>query len=349
MRSRCAFAKATDTAAKHKARYGMKNNKKRIYIKIVDALEASPKTRREIIDAYVNSLGLTREELADRNTKSRANIERSAAGIAINEMRQLGMITRNDDGVYFAHDQKPVIIRKERCESEIFRMLGERPMTKGAIRSELLRALGADKTVTERDDNKLFSYMGDVLRDMSARGAVRIDGKYYSLSPKLAAKADDISELLELKNSYLTRLHRKGGEFFEVYFMTMLEKYMTQLGKSVISNTVTAGAADGGIDGIMETVDQLGFRETIMVQTKNRSDMTVETTVRGFYGAVCARQGSRGMFVTSSDFHPAATAFLDSIDNCVGIDGSRLFEMACKTHYGIKRVGTELYVDDKII
>ena len=86
-----------------------------------------------------------------------------------------------------------------------------------------------------------------------------------------------------------------------------------------------------------------------MVQTKNRSDTTNETTVRGFYGAVCAKQGSRGIFVTLSDFHPAAAAFLNSIDNCVGVDGDMLFKMALDTHYGIKKCGTEITVDDKIL
>ena len=86
-----------------------------------------------------------------------------------------------------------------------------------------------------------------------------------------------------------------------------------------------------------------------MVQTKNKIDPTKETTVRGFYGAVCARHGSRGIFVTSSDFHPGAKAFLDGIDNCVGIDGDKLFEMARITHYGIKKNGKELSVDEKII
>jgi len=86
-----------------------------------------------------------------------------------------------------------------------------------------------------------------------------------------------------------------------------------------------------------------------MVQTKNRTDTTNETTVRGFYGAVCARQGSRGIFVTSSDFHYSAKAFLDSIDNCVGIDGDGIFKMAVETRYGIKKVGSELTVDEKIL
>ena len=131
--------------------------------------------------------------------------------------------------------------------------------------------------------------------------------------------------------------------------MNLLEKYVKSFGKTVISNCTTGGSTDGGIDGIMETVDSLGFRETVMVQTKNRSEPINETVARGFYGAVCARQGSRGILVTSSEFHPQAKEFLESIDNCVGVDGDKLFEMAVKTHYGIKKHDNTLTVDQKII
>ena len=173
--------------------------------------------------------------------------------------------------------------------------------------------------------------------------------KTYSIAGKIAAKIDDINSLMTLKTAYLSRLHSRGGEFFEVYFMNLLEKYVTLCGKTVTYNSTTGGSADGGIDGILKTVDSLGFRETIMVQTKNRIEPTNETTARGFYGAVCAKQGSRGIFATSSDFHPQAKAFFESLDDCVGVDGDMLFEMAVKTHYGVKKSGSELALDDKII
>lgn len=326
----------------------MKNSKK-AHISIIDILERTPKTRKQLIGAYIETLGLTKEELADRNTKGRANVERSLAGALIDEMERRGMIIKSAEGVYTPADQKPIIIRNEKCESEILRMLKGHSMTKSAIRNELIRIFGTQKTVTERDDNKLLAYMGEALRRMVREGVLTLQDNHYSLTQKVAARIDDISSILTLKNSFLSRLHKKGGEFFEVYFMNLLEKYVTLYGKTVVTNTTTGGSADGGIDGIMETVDCLGFRETVMVQTKNRIDTTTETTVRGFYGAVCARQGTRGIFVTSSDFHPAAIAFLDSIDNCIGIDGDKIFDMACLTHYGIKKCASELSVDDKII
>ena len=86
-----------------------------------------------------------------------------------------------------------------------------------------------------------------------------------------------------------------------------------------------------------------------MIQMKNRNDTMTEKDVRSFYGSVCAKQGSRGIFATVSDFHPMAVKLLDSIDNCVGINGDKIFSMACDTSYGIKRDGERLIIDSEII
>ena len=42
--------------------------------------------------------------------------------------------------------------------------------------------------------------------------------------------------------------------------------------------------------------------------------------------------------------------FLETINNCVGVDGNMIFKMACKVHYGIKKCSTgKLIVDTDII
>ena len=232
----------------------MKHNKK-AYSKMINVLLKAPATRRQVINAYIETLGLTAEELADKSTKSRANIERSIAGAMLDDMVARGMVVKTADGVYSATDQRPVLIRNERCESEILKMLKKGPMQKSAIRSELIRIFGTDKTVTERDDSKLFAYMAEALRRMVNDGVLTEINKEYSLAVKTAARIDDINGMLNLKTAFLSQLHRRGGEFFETYFMNLLERYVSHYGKSVISNSTTGGSADGGIDGIMETVD----------------------------------------------------------------------------------------------
>lgn len=324
-------------------------SKKSVYFKLLDILSARPMQRRELISAYTAGLGLTREEMLDRSTGGRLNISRSIAGSAIDEMQRKGIISKGADGVYTAVEQKPVVIRNERCEKHLIRLLSERAMTKPMLRDALVKLFGTDKTLTERDDSKLFAVLSDILRRLTKDGIIILSDGYYSLPERIEAKVDDISGMLTLKESFLSRLHKRGGEFFENYFMTLLGKFVERHGKTVISNSTTGGSDDGGIDGIMTTVDILGFRETIMVQTKNRSDLSSETEVRGFFGAVCARQGSRGIFATSSDFHYSAKQFLDGIDNCVGINGDDIFKMAVEVSYGIRKAKDGLFVDDKVI
>lgn len=328
----------------------MKSKNKSTHFKIAKILESRSMHRREIIDGYINSAGLTKEELADRSTAGKANILRSHAGTVINEMLDKGVIIRSADGIYSLREQVPIVIRNERIEQSILALLADRAMKKGEIRRELIKIFGTEKTLTEKDDQRLLANMGDILRKLTKIGVITLADATYSLPGRIEAKINDINEMLTLKESFISKLYKRGGEFFEVYFMNLLSRFYEKNGKTVVSSTTTGGSADGGVDGIIETVDCLGFRETIMVQTKNRSDRTNEITVRGFYGAVCAKQGSRGIFATTSDFHESAIAFMESIDNCVGIDGSMIFKMACKTHYGIKKCSTgKLIVDTDII
>jgi restriction endonuclease Mrr len=323
---------------------------KSLYYKIIDILEVAPMHRRALIDAYIDSLPLTKAQRLDKSTSGEVNIKRSIIGTVIDEMTRKGIILRSDDGVYTAHEQKPVVIRSESCEAAVLSFLAEKDSaTKGELRAALAKDFGTEKTLTAADDNRLFSTLSVILKRLVNDGVIAYSGKRYTLPPKIEARIDDINGLLRLKEKFRSSVYKKGGEFFEYYFMSLLEKYLTLHHKTVISNTVTAGSMDGGIDGIIETVDTLGFKETIMVQTKNRTEIPTETDVRGFYGAVCARQGSRGIYAITSTFHPGAQIFLDSIDNCVGVDGEMLFKMAMETGYGITKCNDVLCVDENII
>ena len=306
-------------------------------------------SRKDIISACISRAGLTPEEMADKSTGSLQNILRSRTGTVLSEMEARDLIREDGDGLYYAVVSRPVVIRIEKCERELIRALSEKAMTRSEIRDRLKSVFGTDKTVSTKDDDVLMTFMGQILKKLEKLGVITRRENAYSLSQKATAKADDINSMLALRSEYIAALHRRGGEFFEGYFMELLRRYLEKQGKRVTECYVTGGSADGGIDGIAKTEDSLGFRETVMVQTKNRTEITSETDVRGFYGAVCAAKGSRGMYVNTSDFHPTAKAFLDSLDDCVGISGGRLFKMAIECKYGIICRGGMLAVDTKII
>ena len=322
---------------------------RKIYRFIIDILENARLSRRELIFSVIDAFGLTDSERLDDSMNGRINVLRSRIGLVINDMEAKGFIQKEPSGLYFKAEEKDVLIRIEECEKEILDIIKTKPKTKQQIKDSLVSFFGTDITLTQRDDNKLFTYMGQLLKRLTADGILDFDGATYSIAPEKSAYIENRQEVLGLKNAFLKKLHSRGGEFFEYYFMNLIAKYLALKGKTVVESHVTGGSADGGIDGIARTIDSLGFRETIMVQTKNRIDISTETDVRGFYGAVCAQQGSRGIFATSSDFHPMAVKFLDSIDNCVGVNGDKIFSMATETGYGIISNSGKLTIDNEII
>lgn len=321
-------------------------NHKKLYTAILRVLSDGAAGREELIS-------MATERIIGRCPKGECPIgplteARGAVGAVLAEMEENGVV-RIENGVVILVSSMPVALRAESCEKEVISLLSERPRSKRDLRDALVRHFGTDKTATLRDDNILFSLIGQVTKRLLTHGIITIEAGEYKIAPEKAARIDDISEFAALKSELLTRIHSKGGEFFEHYILTLLAKHFKKHGKTVTECAVTGGSADGGIDGIIKTVDPLGFRETLMIQAKNRLELTNETTVRSFYGAVCAAQGGRGIFATTSDFHPSAARFLEGIDNCVGVNADVIFKLACECLYGVKRRDGKYVIDTKII
>lgn len=320
---------------------------KRIYSTVAVVLDFGPMQRDELISKVQRKMTHGKRK-TDATAVGNDSELRARIAQVIDELIAHGLISKGDGGYYLA-SEKPVILRSEACARLVLEALGRRPMTKSQIRRELERSFGTDKTLSPRDDNLLHSILGKVLKRLQRSEIILLSDGVYSISPERVACIRDIDAILRLKEDFLTRLHAAGGEFFEHYYMTLLGKYLKKHGKTVEKNEVSGGAADGGIDGVIVCVDSLGFRETVMVQMKNRLEETNETVVRGFWGSVCAFGGTRGIFATTSTFHEAARTFLDGIDNCVGTDGDRIFAMACECKYGIKKRGNEYVIDSAVL
>lgn len=324
------------------------NEQQIIYRLTVSALEKEALTKEEIFSRIAEKERFVKSYRSAVESDKKKLELRSAVAQAVESLFGRGLLI-NEGGRYYLKEAKPVIVRAIKCEKEILTMLAEHPMSKKEIRDKLADIIGTKRTATQKDDNVLFSYLGQILKRLvNEKTLVLYDG-VYSISEAKSATVGDMRAMLELKNEFLERLHARGGEFFEHYFLSLLSKYLSKHGKTITESYVTGGSDDGGIDGVIKTVDCLGFKETVMIQTKNRNAHASETEVRSFYGAVCAKLGSRGIFVTSSDFHATAVDFLNSIDNCVGVNGTKIFEMAVECAYGIKRRDNNFIIDIKVI
>ena len=316
-------------------------NHKIIYKAILDILDKSCEDRRETIRLAV-------EKLISRGDARPKGELRALVGSVLTEMLDNGVVS-DVGGVYSLASSKPVCLRVESCEREMLSLLREKPMSKQEIRAALVKKFGTDKTQSTRDDSILYSLIGQVIKRLTSFGMIELSGSQYIIAPEKLARLDDIESIVSLKSDFITRLHSKGGEFFEHYILTLLSKHLAKCGKVITECYVTGSSVDGGIDGIIKTTDSLGFREVLMIQAKNRLEVTSETTVRGFYGAVCASQGTRGIFATTSDFHESAKNFLEGIDNCVGVNADKIFALACECLYGITKQGKKYHIDTKIL
>ena len=314
---------------------------KRIYTDLVNMLDATPMKRADIITRFYELASPT-----DENSKGRL---RARVGAVISEMLDDGIITVGEDDIYRLKYKKPTAIKAERVEREIIALITNSPMKKGEIVHALTSIFETGKTKTLRDDGMIKELAPRILKKLCDIGILSFDGIRYYLSPRTAARVDDVNAIAVLKAEFLSRLHYLGGEFFEHYFMSLLEKYLKKQGLVVSECRVEGGSSDGGIDGVCKTTDSLGFKEAIMVQTKNRNAVINERDVRGFYGAVYARRGTRGIFATTSTFHSGAIAFFEGVDDCIGIDGERVFFMALECAHGIKKINGEYVIDGAVI
>lgn len=316
---------------------------------LIDAMAAKAMTKKQAIEAALSLCSLTAEEMHDVSTNGKRNILKSKLGEVFASLAGRGILSAEKGGIYTVVKSQPVIVHEEKCEILLLAALKDGKKTKKELREILAEAFGTARTATLKDDAQLNSVIAALLSRLTERGTLVLSDGAYSLCEKCKAVPTDLVELAKLRSQYLYALHAKGGEFFEHYFMNLLEKYVTLHGKTAIENTTVGGSEDGGIDGILVTKDCLGFEERILVQTKNRRMTFAEKEIRGFYGALRAARGSRGIFATTGAFHEGAIRFLDSLPDLIGIDGYRLFDMAKETLYGIKKCGGKLAVDDKVI
>ena len=141
---------------------------RRIYNAILDALEEAPLERAPLINKALAAFSLTKEELSDKGTNGRRNILRSMCGTVINEMHNRSIISRDGDLRYHKNTEKPIAIRLEECEEEILGLLRKNPHTRYQIKEKLVKIFGTDETATAKDDNKLFTYIGQILKHVTA-------------------------------------------------------------------------------------------------------------------------------------------------------------------------------------
>ncbi len=187
--------------------------------------------------------------------------------------------------------------------------------------------------------------------------------KRGSISARRAANKPKTEEE-KLREKFLHRLRSLGGDYFEYYSMYLLERYSRKNGRRMESFCVSGGDLDGGIDGLIEVTDPIGFRETIYIQSKNWNPdrgnekfwVVGENLLQQFLGACLCRkvrdgkQHTRGIFITTSYFTPEAKRILKEMsDSVVGYDADDVFEAAKECEFGLIRKNGTWQLDEELL
>jgi len=324
---------------------------------LFDSLSSAPEIRRkQLIEAVVAKIGLTSQQLQNTAPGSELVSAKSRIGRVLSEAMKSRYILEDELSYLSLNNAEIKYVSKYRCRDFIVSLLeGGKSYTKQEL-FRLAEEHFCDCQLSgEEKDLQLRSVLGQVLARLEEEGHIcRCSDKVSLLTDRRYPSTELGCYLREaamgggVEKYFLKSIHSMGGEWFELYAVELLEAYFKKCGKTIISASVSGGSNDGGIDGIINTKDWLGYRELILMQMKNRNAIVTPKDVREFYGAVCAEQGSRGLYVTISSFHPEAQKLIDKVDNLIGIDGHRIFLIAKKCRYGLKFEKGQLKIDEEL-
>lgn len=336
------------------AKLNMRTSDKQIKKLIFELLSSNPGLRRkELIELCISHFDFTLAEYKDLSSSSAVVLTKSRIGTLLTAMLRENDITENEIGQMFVKTTIREILDHDDASEYLLSILSSsKPLTKQRI----YKMAEAEFRPLNDTSNSVRALMGSALARLEREKRVIHTESGYLLPPESQFPNTELGYYLnkskstdDLFNCFINAVHIKGGEWFEIYAVELISLYYKQIcGKTVTAASVCGGSNDGGIDGVIETTDWLGFREKTLMQMKNRRAVMTSKDIREFYGAVCAEQGSRGVFITISSFHKDAEALIEKVDNLIGIDGEKLFEIAKLCKFGIIEENNKLVLDETL-
>jgi restriction system protein len=157
----------------------------------------------------------------------------------------------------------------------------------------------------------------------------------------------------ELAEELIEAIKQCSPEFFERLVVKLLLN-MGYGGSQIEAGKAVGKSGDGGIDGVINE-DRLGL-DAIYIQAKRWEGSVGEGPIRDFKGALDAKGASKGVFITTSTFTPAAQAAAKNSRSyrIVLIDGARLSQLMIEHDLGVsiaatyqlKKIDSDFFVDE---
>lgn len=141
----------------------------------------------------------------------------------------------------------------------------------------------------------------------------------------------------ELEDELLTKVKESPPSFFERLVLDLLVG-MGYGGSRQEAAQAIGRSRDGGIDGMIFE-DRLGL-DVIYIQAKRWNSSVGRPEIQQFAGALQGQRASKGVFITTSSFSPAAEEYADQIDSrLILIDGQKLTQLMVDHGIGVSTTG----------
>jgi restriction system protein len=149
----------------------------------------------------------------------------------------------------------------------------------------------------------------------------------------------------------LSRVHAREPVFFEELVIDVLLA-MGYGGRRRDLARRLGRTGDGGVDGLISQ-DELGLDQIYLQAKRIKPGSVVPVSeIRDFAGSLDAQHASKGIFLTTSHFSPAAVGFCQQVSRrVVLVDGAKFAEMmirynigvSVKQSYQIKRIDPDYF------
>ena len=188
------------------------------------------------------------------------------------------------------------------------------------------------QTITTADLMKIPEFISFITANKEAETSLTSDAQVLDGVAKTPEEVIDENYKYIVQNlvdEVLDLVLQKDSDFFEKLVMELLIKMGYGDGK------VTRRSRDGGIDGIIDE-DKLGLAK-IYIQAKRwqKGNNVGRSEIESFVGAIDRQRGSKGVFITTSDFTKEAYEHSSTHVNLVKLNGRRLAELMIQYNIGV--------------
>ena len=169
-------------------------------------------------------------------------------------------------------------------------------------------------------------------------GVIEQDSNISKSTPEKSIEENYQQIRKELATELLQKIKDNTPAFFEELVIDLLVA-MGYGGSREDAGEAVGRSGDGGIDGIIKA-DPLGLN-VVYIQAKRWEGNVGAPPVRDFVGALDGEGVQEGIFITTSDFNPAAKEFAErSSKRVILINGSELARYMINHNVGVSTVDT---------